>query len=85
VAPHWIPSTGLVPVVEAGAMLAPCSIATPSKPIWPALDCPALCAVVDVLAAALPAVLEDLLEPQPTISSEVARSGMRRRFVGTKP
>ena len=37
-APQVIPSTSLVPVLLAGAMSAPASIGTPSKPTWPAAE-----------------------------------------------
>jgi uncharacterized protein YbjQ (UPF0145 family) len=59
--------------VLAGAISAPCSIATPSNPIAPELD---ELAVPDVLAVG--DVLDELLLPQPAISSKTASRGRSR-------
>ena len=70
--PHWIPSTTPVWVVLAGAISAPCSIGTPSKPIW-ADEVELLEEPVDVEPEAVPELddvleLDELLLPQPASS-----------------
>jgi hypothetical protein len=77
VAPHWIPATGPVWVVLAGARAGPCSIGTPSNPSAAADPEDA----VEELEDALDAVLDELL-PHPASSSTLTKSGRIRTRVG---
>ena len=74
-----MPSTGRIPVVDGLPSADPCSIATPSNPIWPPE--PEAAVLAGWAAVVLLLELEELLLPQPASSSVTASSAVNERVL----